>query len=222
MVTVVGELFKAGATPGGRAPASVFKMPEDMNSRQGAISLGLLEEQVVRKGAVTGLARKADGMARLKSVNILLNRGLAWLAAGSLLLMVFLVVGNALARVVYQPFTGTVEVVGWLTAVTIGFGLGYTQVHRGYVEIDALVERLPRGVQRAIRRGVLCVSMAFFALVAWQVAIYGCATLKNGNLSETLWLPYYPLIFLLALGFAGLTLAILVDLLEEFHGGAGK
>jgi len=184
--------------------------------------LGLLEEQVMQKGAVTGLARKADGIARLNSINVLLNRGLAWLAAGSLLLMVFLVVGNALVRMVYQPFTGAAEVVGWLTAVTIGFGLGYTQGHRGYVEIDALVERLPRGLQRTIRRGVLFISMAFFALVAWQVAVYGFTTLKNGNLSETLWLPYYPLIFLLALGFAGLTLAILVDLLKEFHGGAGK
>ncbi|MCL6559868.1 MAG: TRAP transporter small permease [Firmicutes bacterium] len=184
--------------------------------------MGFLEEQAVQKRAITSLPDKVDTISRLNKISVSLNQGLAWLAGGSLLLMVLVVVGNALMRMIYEPFTGAAEVVGWLTAVTIAFGLGYTQVHRGYVEIDALVERLPLGLQKALKRVVLFISMVFFALVAWQLTIYGLNVMKNGNLSETLWIPYYPLIFLLSLGFAGLTLAIFVDFLKEFNGGTGK
>lgn len=184
--------------------------------------MALAKSQGVQNSAVIGLPARAEAVARLNTVSVILNQGLAWLAAGSLLLMVFLVVVNAVVRKISAPFTGTPEIVGWLAALTTGFGLGYTQVHRGYVEIDALVERLPRGMQKALKRFMLFVSMCFFSLVSWQIVLYGLTVMKNGNLSETMWLPFYPLIFLLGLGFAGLSLAILVDFLKELNGGAGK
>ncbi|RKO66091.1 TRAP transporter small permease [Desulfofundulus salinus] len=184
--------------------------------------MGLLEKQVMQKRAVAGLPGKVEALDRLNSLSLVLNQGLAWVAGGSLLLMVLVVVGNALLRVVYAPFSGTTEIVGWLAAVTGAFGLGYTQVNRGYVELDALVERLSPGLQKAIKRLMLFISMIFFALVAWQITVYGLNVAKNGNLSETMGIPFYPLIFLVSLGFVGLTLAIFVDFLKEFNGGATR
>ncbi|SHI38463.1 TRAP-type C4-dicarboxylate transport system, small permease component [Desulfofundulus thermosubterraneus DSM 16057] len=184
--------------------------------------MGLLEKQVMQKRAVAGLPRKVEALDRLNSLSLLLNQGLAWVASGSLLLMVLVVVGNALLRAVYAPFPGATEIVGWLAAVTGAFGLGYTQVNRGYVELDALVERLSPGLQKAVRCFVLFTSMIFFALVVWQVIVYGLNVARNGNLSETMGIPFYPLIFLVSLGFAGLTLAICVDFLKEFNGGVNR
>lgn len=184
--------------------------------------MGSLQDQVMQKSAIAGLPDREYGIARLESISNFLNQGLAWVAAGSLLLMVLAVVVNGLLRVIYAPFPGATEVVGWLAAVTTAFGLGYTQLKRGYVEIDALVERLPLFLQRLVKRIMLFLSMAFFILVAWQSAVYGLKVAKNGNLSETMHIPFYPLIFLMSLGFIGLTLALFVDFLKDCNGGNGR
>lgn len=149
----------------------------------------------------------------LSKVNVFLNQGMAWIAGISLLAMVFVVVTNVISRVIYVPFVGTTEVVGWLAALTTGFGLGYTQVHKGYVDIDALVEQFPPPLRFILRAGVLLISTIFFFMVTWKVSAYALLAKHNGNLSETMGIVFYPLIFLLSVGFAGLTLALAVDFL---------
>ena len=75
----------------------------------------------------------------------LVNRGvngvLAALASISLLAMMLLIVGNMFRRTVAAPFPGAFEVVGWLAAITAALALGYTQLHKGHVDID-IVTRL--------------------------------------------------------------------------------
>ncbi|QGG49438.1 tripartite ATP-independent periplasmic transporter, DctQ family [Heliorestis convoluta] len=159
---------------------------------------------------------------RLDRTSYLLNHGLAFLAGSCLLLMMALVVGNAVMRFFGAPILGTTEIVGWLTALSIALGLGYTQITRGYVEINALVERFPPLLKKILHKAVLVTSMLFFALVSWQLVLYGLTVKQNGNLSETLWIPFYPLIFLIALGFAGLTFAIFVDFFKQLVGDARK
>lgn len=184
--------------------------------------MSLIKDQVLQKQAITNLPDKLQAIDRLNRISIMLNQGLAWLAACSLLLMVLVVVGNALMRIVSAPFAGTTEIVGWLAAITTAFGLGYTQVKKGYVEIDALVERFPPSLHRTIKCIMLLISTIFFAIVSWQIILYGFNVAENGNLSETMRLPFYPLIFLLSIGFAGLTLSLFVDFLKELNGSALK
>ncbi|ATW24066.1 TRAP transporter small permease [Candidatus Formimonas warabiya] len=164
------------------------------------------------------LSRKKDFAESLDQVSTAINQVLAWIAGLALLLMVFVVVGNGIFRSFYKPFAGATEVVGWLGAVSAAFGLGYTQVQRGYVEIDALVEHFPQAVQHILRGIILFICTGFCAMVSWQVVLYGLNIADNGNLSETMGIPFYPLIFLVALGFGALTLALLVDFLKQITG----
>lgn len=182
----------------------------------------LIKGPVMEKDTVIRLPARMDTITRLDIISSAINQGLAWLAAVSLLMMMLVVVGAALTRKFFTPFTGSTEIVGWLAALTTGFALGYTQVKRGYVDIDTLVELIPQGLQKFLRCFMFFLSLLFFAMVTWQITLYGLGVFQKGNLSETLWLPYYPLIFSLSLGFGGLTLALLVDLLKELSGGAGK
>jgi len=191
------------------------------------LALGIREDAVVQgKTDYVGSHRTfntfslAGAASRLETFSSLLNSVLAVISGSSLLLMMLVVVGNGISRVVYVPFYGSTEVVGWLCAVTTAFALGYTQVHKGYVDIDILVERFPGLLQRVLRAFILAVSAVFFGLVSWQVCIYSIKVAENGNISETLGLIYYPLIFLVSLGFMGLTLALIVDFLKEAAGEA--
>lgn len=161
-------------------------------------------------------------IALLNGLNIYINKGLGWIAGASLMLMVLVVVANAVMREITQPFVGTTEIVGWLAAISVAFALGYCQLQQGYVEIDALVERFPAYLQKIVKSLMLFISMLFFVMVAWQMWLYALTVAKNGNLSETMGITYFPLIFLLAIGFGGLVLALLVDLLKEIFGSAKR
>lgn len=187
---------------------------------QGGAFLANPDERLIEINTETHLSKKINLINNLNVISVYLNKGLAWVGGVSLLLLVIVTVANAISRMIYAPFAGTTEIVGWLAALTTAFGLGFTQLQQGYVEIDALVERFPVKLQRLIKGIMLFLSMGYFALVAWQLSLYALKVNANGNLSETMGIIFYPLIFLVALGFLGLALALLVDFLKELVGEA--
>lgn len=182
--------------------------------------MALMKGRVVQKKAVPEPSAVEPLALFLNRMSNAINHSLAWLACGCLLLMVFITVINAVLRANRMPFAGTTEIIGWLTALTTAFGLGYTQVNRGYVEIDALVKRLPPFWRKITRCAMLLACAVFSGLISFKLGEYAITVYRNGNLSETLQLPFYPLIFLLALGFAALALAMLADFLKECNGSA--
>jgi len=62
------------------------------------------------------------------------------------------------------------------------------------------------------------ISLLLFATVTFYVARYGRVLHETGSMSETLRVIVYPWVYLVAVGCAGLTLALLVDFLRA--GGA--
>lgn len=154
----------------------------------------------------------------LDKVVALFNHGLAWLGGLALTLMLMLVVGNALIRIFYRPFPGTTELVGWLAAVTTSFALGYTQMNKGNVALNMITKRFSLRVQK-ILEGIftLCTTL-FFGMAGWKIVSYGFTLKSSGYLSETLRIAYYPFVFIISLGFLGLTLTLLLDLIKLAEG----
>ncbi|WP_206809196.1 TRAP transporter small permease [Paradesulfitobacterium ferrireducens] len=147
------------------------------------------------------------------------NHILAWLAGLALLLMLIVVVGNAIVRVFYLPFPGTTELVGWLAAITTSFALGYTQMNKGNVALDMVTTKLPLRIQKFLE-GIFALSTAlFFGMSGWKIVSYGFTLKDSGYLSETLRLAYYPLLFVISLGFLGLTLTLLLEVIKLVEEG---
>lgn len=165
-------------------------------------------------------------MTLLDRLNSILNRGLAMVAGFSLVAMVMVTVGEMVLRMFGRPMAGTVETIGWLAAVTTAFALGYTQVHQGHVSIDLLTTRLGSRSQVVVSMLVNLISAALFVIVTWNVFRYAGLLRETGSLSETMKVIVYPWVYLVSLGCAGLTLALLVDFLKScrqiFSGGIGK
>ncbi len=151
-----------------------------------------------------------------------LNTGLAWVAAGALMIMMLLSVANIILRLAHRPLGGTAEAVGWLAAVTAAFALGYTQLHRGHVAIDLFVARLPSRPRAGIAAAASFTAAAFFALAAWRVGVLAHRLGQLGKLSETMHVSYYPFTYAVAFGLACLALALLADLLKAGKGVFGK
>lgn len=148
------------------------------------------------------------------------ERAIGWVAraqsavAGvTLLLMLALTVGNVLLRALATPLFGTVELVGLMAAVVTGLALADTQRHHTHIAIDLLMSRRSPRTQLVVSALVTAVAAALFALVGWQLVRYGWNLRTRGAVTDSLRLPYWPVVLALSFGFAGLVLALLGDLL---------
>ncbi|WP_102346651.1 TRAP transporter small permease [Bacillus sp. Marseille-P3661] len=144
---------------------------------------------------------------------------LAFISGACITAMILLIVGNSIVRVFADPFSGTAEVVGWLAAISLTFSLGYTQIVKGHVDIDLLVNRFNPVIQKIIQAVIYALSIIFFTILGWQLIIYANSLIANGTLSTTLRIPFYPLVYLVAVGFIGLTLTLVIDLIKLLKGG---
>lgn len=161
--------------------------------------------------------QKTKRLRVLEQIVSLINIGLAWIAGLSLVLMILLIVFNGIKRVFSAPFSGTTEVAGWLGAIAISFALGYTQLHHGHVDIDLLVQKFPKRLQKFVSIVVTLASLLFFMVVGWQLIQYGFSLMEGNNVSQTLRISFYPLVCLTSLGFFGLTLALFKDLVDQLR-----
>jgi len=147
-----------------------------------------------------------------------LNEALAWAAGAALMIMMLLSVANIILRLAHRPLGGTAELVGWLAALTAAFALGYTQLHRGHVAIELVVERLPKR-PRALLTAVISLAAAlFFALAAWRTGLLAHRLSQLGKLSETMHFSYAPFTYAVAFGLACFALVLLADSLKAGKG----
>jgi len=138
-------------------------------------------------------------------------------AGVSLVAMVLVTVGEMVSRMFGNPMVGTVETIGWLSAVTTAFALGYTQIHQGHVSIDLFTRRLGPLVQVLVSMLVYLVSAVLFVIVTWNVFRHAGVLRETGSLSETMKVIVYPWVYLVSLGCAGLTLALVVDFFKSLN-----
>jgi len=140
-----------------------------------------------------------------------MNEAMAWFAGIAVVLLMLLIVFNSIKRMFSDPFSGTVEVATWLGAISGIFALGYAQLHKGHVFIDLLINILPKMVSKMIHTVMNLVSIWFFLVAGWLLFQHGVNMMGNGVVSETLRIPFYPIVQLCSLGFIGLVLAIIKE-----------
>jgi TRAP-type C4-dicarboxylate transport system permease small subunit len=116
----------------------------------------------------------------------------------------------------WVPVSGTYELMGFSGALLTAFALAYTQIKKGHIAVDVLVNVFPSKVQwvlAAINNGMCFI---FFMLAGWQLAIKANTLRTTGEVTETLRIIYYPFTYAVALGCAVLALILLRDLLRQF------
>lgn len=150
-------------------------------------------------------------MKALEALDAFVNRTLAAVAGIALIAMMLFTVADMVLRAFGHPVAGSYEVIGWLSAAAMALALGYAQLHKGHVAIDLVVQRLRPRTRAIVEMLTALASLLLFVAVAWYVANYGVLLHRSGSLSETLKAIVYPWVYVVAIGCAGLALALLVD-----------
>lgn len=140
------------------------------------------------------------------------SRVLAWLAGAGLVAMLAIIIGNYVLRLFWQPLAGTFELVS-LTAIIVGaLALGEAQVYKAHVAIDIVTVRLPKKVQLVVGALVTVASIVLMIQVVLALTMYSSSMTGSGSATDFLKMPIGVIVWILIIGFAGLSLALLGDL----------
>jgi TRAP-type C4-dicarboxylate transport system permease small subunit len=145
-----------------------------------------------------------------------LSNWLNWVAGIGLVAMLGLTVADIVGIKLFKwPIPGGIEIVAFLGVVVTAFAIAYTQVLRGHIEVEFVVMRLPPRVQAAIAAFVWLLSLALFALLAWQSIDYGLSLQTTGTVSMTQRIPFYPFVYGIAFCCIPVCLVLLVEFLKS-------
>ena len=153
-------------------------------------------------------------MEFLDKISRALNKIFIWIAGFFLVVMILLTCAYISLRLVWIPVKGTFELMGFFGAIVTALALGYTQIKRGHIGIDIVVNQFSTKAQRILNGTNYLICMIFFALAGWQIVKWGTTLWKTGEVTETLRIIFYPFTYGVALGSILLSFVFLVDFLK--------
>ena len=154
-------------------------------------------------------------MELLEKFNRITGNFLVFIAGLSLVGMIALTCSNIVLRTVWLPIRGTFELMGYFGAVVAAFALGFTQMKKGHIAVDVLVNTFPSKVKigLAILNNFIC--LIFFTIASWQLSKTALTLMNTGEVTETLRIVYYPFTFAVAAGCVFLSFVFVEDTLKK-------
>ena len=145
-----------------------------------------------------------------------LAKALNKIAAFALFSMMCLTCADVVLRLFRHPIRGTYEMVSFLGVITVSFALAHTSIHKGHVAVSLVVEHFSKQWQGFVELLVSVFSLALFALISWRSTLYAYSFQQSGEVSPTLQLPFYPVVYGIAVSAAVVCLVLMVDILTAW------
>ncbi len=123
-------------------------------------------------------------------------------------------VANMALRPLGLPITGSFELMGMGCAITAALGLSMAQAEKSHIAVGILFRCLPHGLRKFLSATGSIICALLFSAAAWRLFQTGLTQLKTGEVSETLRMPFYPVIWVVALGFAALAMRLVVEAIK--------
>ena len=136
-------------------------------------------------------------------------------ASASLVVMMLLTCADVFMRYLFNnPITGAYDLVSLMGAVLVSFAMPYTMLKKGHVAVEILVQSLPRGKQLIVETFTHLLGISLFLVLVRQAILLSWDMKAAGEVTPTLLLPFYPILYCMAVCFSLLCFAILANLLH--------
>lgn len=156
-------------------------------------------------------------MSSIRLVYLHISRITSLLGCISVVVLAAIAAGNMLMRMIYKPIHGSYELIGFFGATSVGLALAYTQLRKDHIMVTIISDKFKEGLKRNLERFSYVLNSVFFSICGWQTFKWGNKLAKSGELSETLKIVYYPFVYVLAIGFFIMALALIFDFLLTFE-----
>jgi TRAP-type C4-dicarboxylate transport system permease small subunit len=140
--------------------------------------------------------------------------GLAALSGAGIITMIAVTCLDVILRIFRCPLTGAYDIVQIAGTITIAAALPYTTAVKGHVAIEYFFHKLSRRSRIITDTFIRLVGMGLFSFVCRQSIIYAEEFRKNGQVTLTLQVPIYWIIYFVAFSFGLVALVILYHMLH--------
>jgi TRAP-type C4-dicarboxylate transport system permease small subunit len=124
-----------------------------------------------------------------------LSRGGNHVAGVSLTLVMGLTVADVILRILGRPIVGAFELVAFLGAIAIGFSVPFTSWVRGHIFVDFLILKFSLKARKGIHIFTRLIGLGLFGLIGWNLMKMGADLQRSGEVSPTLHVPFYPVVY---------------------------
>jgi len=143
----------------------------------------------------------------------------AILIAGIVLVILMLVtVTDVTLRFFGRPILGTYDLVCFLGAIVFGFALPFTSLMRKHVSMDFLISKRPKKLTNVLNLCTRCMVFFLFIWIGWNLIGFGMDLQKGGEVSATIRLPFYLVVYLLGASCLGQCLVVICEIWQIFGG----
>jgi TRAP-type C4-dicarboxylate transport system permease small subunit len=130
--------------------------------------------------------------------------------------MTFLTCIDVVGRFFRHPVLGSVELTGFMATLSVAMALPYTHQVKGHIGVEILVRLFSERTQIIIDLCAGILSLLLFAIITWRMTIYARTIQESGEVSISLKLPEYFIMYAVAFCLLIFTLIILRDTLTTF------
>jgi TRAP-type C4-dicarboxylate transport system permease small subunit len=161
-------------------------------------------------------------MKRLFGFTETLSRGLNVIGGLGLVFIVLITTSDVILRAFRLPILGTYEIVSFTGCIVVLFALPLTSWLHAHIYVDFVVEKFSPGVQKAINVCTRCMVIFLFVLFAWNLMVYGMDLQRIGEVSPTLKIPFYPVVYAAGVCCFVQCLVLVCDVVKIFGGRYGE
>ena len=147
-----------------------------------------------------------------------LSRGANILAGATLTLLMGITVTDVILRSFRMPIPGTFELVAFLGAIVIGFSIPFTSWVRGHIYVDFFILKLPGRARNGVHLVTRCMGLVLFLLIGWNLFKVGVDLFRSGEVSPTLQIPFYPIVYGVGAACLLQSLVLLCDIVKVLRG----
>ena len=145
-----------------------------------------------------------------------LSRWFEWIGlVGLLVMMVVTCIDVVGAKVFRCPLMGSIDIVQLGQTVAIAFAASMALILGRHVQVEFFVRLLPRRLGAVINSCILLLGLVLFMVILWQMSVFGYSLQTSGDTSATIYIPYYPFAYGIALACIPVCLVFLWEFLKS-------
>ncbi len=147
-----------------------------------------------------------------------LSKGLYTVAGITLTFLMAVTVTDVILRILGRPIVGIFELVAFSGAIAMGFSISFTSWVRGHIYVDFLILKFSPATQKKVHLFSRSLAFALFFLIGWNLFKMGTDLWKSGEVSPTLQMPFFPIVYAVGVGCLVQCLVLFADLVKIRRG----
>ena len=169
------------------------------------------------KGPTSGVLNTVDRVIAFAT------RVLFWVAGAGLVAMLVVIVADIIGiKILSKPVPGGIEIVSFMAVIAVALAIPLTQVMRGHVAVDFIVEHFPRRLRSVIAVITGLLSLVVMGFLTYYSFDYAGSLRESGEVSMTQNIPFYPFVYAMAVAFLATFLVLALELVRTFLRGGER